>query len=257
MISHLLNIHDFSVHLNHGKFSISIANDSKSIDECLRLRHEVFATEMGAKLHNIEPGLDRDQFDEHCKHLMVIEKLTDRVVATTRLLFSSDINKTGQFYSETEFDISNIHDLQGSIIEIGRTCIHHQFRKGIVLSKLWQGIASIIAITKIDYLIGCASIPLSHGDQYLNSLMHYIYINHYSSSKQRVHPLVKLNTIKSIYSGDIIVPALLKGYLRHGAVICGEPFYDKDFGVADVFVFLDCNKLTGRYSKFFMDKISA
>ncbi len=257
MNSNLEYISDINMQLNQGKFSISIANDTKTIDECLRLRHEVFANEMGATLNSLEQGLDRDRFDEHCKHLVIIEKSTDRIVATTRLLFCSDLKKTGNFYSETEFDISNILKLKGSIMEVGRTCIHKDFRRGIVLTKLWHGIALIMSLTKINYLIGCASIPLNSGELYLNSLMHHIHSNHYADSKYRVKPLVKLNVDKSYYSEDIILPALLKGYLRQGAVICGEPYWDAAFGVADLFVFLDRNKISSRYSKYFMDKISA
>lgn len=257
MNSKIRNITDDNILLDQGKFTVSIANDTKSIDECLRLRYEIFATEMSANLHSIEAGLDKDCFDEHCKHLMVIEKSTDRVIATTRLLFSADTINTGGFYSETEFDMSNILNMQGSIMEVGRTCIHQDFRRGIVLSKLWQGIALIISLEKVNFLIGCASIPLNCGDQYINVLMHHIHINHYSSARQRVQPLVKLAQNKDQYSGDVIMPALLKGYLRQGAVICGEPYWDAEFGVADVFVFLDCKKITNRYSKYFFEKISA
>ncbi len=257
MYSSAKHISDFSVLLNHGKFSVSIASDARSIDECLRLRHKIFADEMGATLHSIEPGLDKDRFDDFCEHLMVIEKSTDRVVATTRLLSSSEIKNTDGFYSETEFDLNNITNLEGSIMEVGRTCIHKDFRRGVVLSKLWQGIALLISLNKIDYLIGCASIPLSSGDQYINALMHHIHINYYSHSRNRVQPLIKLALSQTGYSGDVILPALLKGYLRQGAVICGEPYWDAEFGVADVFVFLDCKKITNRYAKYFMDKIPA
>lgn len=257
MYSQVRNNTDNTILLDQGKFSVSIATDKKSIDECLRLRYDVFANEMGANLHSIEADIDKDGFDDHCKHLMIIEKSSDRVIATTRLLSSSDIVNTGGFYSETEFDMSNILNLNGSIMEVGRTCIHKDFRRGVILSKLWQGIAFIVSSQKIDFLIGCSSIPLSSGDQYINVLMHHIHINHYSKSKYRVHPWIKLSKNSDDYSGDVIMPALLKGYLRQGAVICGEPYWDAEFGVADVFVFLDCKKITNRYSKYFMDKISA
>ncbi len=253
----LKNISNNHKQINSGKFSVAIANDAKSIDECLRLRYEIFSGEMGANIHGIEVGLDKDRFDDYCQHLMVIEKSTDRVIATTRLLPSSEIKNTGNFYSETEFDLRNIHKLQGSILEVGRTCIHKNFRRSIVLSKLWQGIALIISQTKTDYLIGCASIPLNGGEQYLNSLMHKIHINHYSHPKHRVHPHIKLNVSNTHQPGDVILPTLLKGYLRQGAVICGEPYWDAEFGVADVFVLLDCKQISARYSKYFIEKLSA
>ncbi len=145
---------------------------------------------MGAKLNSLEHGLDKDRFDNHCKHLAIIEKSTDKLVATTRLLFCSDLKKTGNFYSETEFEISN--NLNGSIMEVGRTCIHKNFRRGVVLTKLWHGIALIMSLTKANYLIGCASIPLNSGELYFNSLMHYIHSNHYSDSKYSINPSMYL-----------------------------------------------------------------
>ena len=235
----------------HGKFNVSIASDKKSIDACLRLRYEIFSNEMGANLQSIERGLDKDRFDDICKHLMVVEKSTNRIVATTRLLSSSDVSYTGFFDSETKFDISNVLDLPGHIMEVGRTCIDKDFRKGIVLTKLWQGVARVVSLTKVDYLIGCTCVPITSGDHYINLLMQHLRSKYYSSEDNRVHPLVPLPKGEGNYTGDVIMPTLLKGYIRQGAVICGEPHWDAEFGVADVFVLLDCNNMTSHYTRHF------
>ncbi len=47
-----------------------------------RLRHDVFAGEMGALLTTPQPGLDIDAFDAYCDHLLVRDTLTDQVVGT-------------------------------------------------------------------------------------------------------------------------------------------------------------------------------
>lgn len=237
-----------------NRFTTAIANTPKEVEKCLRLRYDVFAKEMGANLGQ-DVRLDKDRFDDFSKHLMVIDSLTREVVATTRLLVDSEIIHTGCFYSETEFELSRIINMSGKFMEVGRTCVHSDYRKGAVLALLWQGIARIVSLSKIDYLIGCASIPLSSGDQYINSLMHVLRNKHYSDAEQRVRPLVPLKIIPTPVSEDVIMPTLLKAYIRQGAVICGEPYLDAEFGVADVFVLMDCSKITSRYRRHFMDRI--
>lgn len=236
-----------------NRFTTAIASTPKEKEQCLSLRYEVFATEMGADLGK-DIRLDKDRFDDYCRHLMVIDNLSRKVVATTRLLVDTDIIHTGCFYSETEFEISRIINLPGKFMEVGRTCIHPDYRKGSVLALLWQGIARIVSLSKIDYLIGCASIPLSSGDQYINSLMHVLRNRHYSENGQRVRPLVPLTLSPTPVSEDVIMPTLLKAYIRQGAVICGEPYLDAGFGVADVFILMDCDKITSRYKKHFINR---
>jgi putative hemolysin len=47
------------------------------------------------------------------------------------------------------------------------------------------------------------------------------------------------------------MPPLLKAYMRLGAKICGEPCWDEDFQVADVFILLKRDELCPRYAKHF------
>lgn len=236
-----------------NRFTTAIARKPEEIEKCLQLRYEVFSNELGANLGN-DVRLDKDRFDAACKHLMVIDNASRKVVATTRLLVDTDIIHTGCFYSETEFEISRIINMSGKFMEVGRTCVHPNYRKGAVLALLWQGIARIVFLSKINYLIGCASIPLSSGDQYINSLMQVLRNKHYSPADQRVRPLVPLKLTATPVSEDVIMPTLLKAYIRQGAVICGEPYLDAAFGVADVFVLMDCNKITSRYKRHFINR---
>ena len=44
-----------------------------------------------------------------------------------------------------------------------------------------------------------------------------------------------------------VIPPLMRGYLRLGAQICGEPAHDPDFGVADFPALLDKRQADTRY----------
>ena len=237
------------------KFSVFLAQDEAQKLECYRLRYRVFATELGAEVRGAEQGIDKDEFDDHCLHLIVRDNQRDEIIATTRLLTDAGHLHTGSFYSETEFDLSNILNQSHRFLEVGRTCIHPDYRRGSALAMLWQGIARIVIAEKIDYLMGCASIQLADGDRYLHALMRQLRQNHFSPASQRVRPYVPLRLIEQGPMPDnVIMPTLLKGYLRQGAVICGEPYLDAAFGVADVFVLLDCKHVTQRYTRHFLDR---
>jgi putative hemolysin len=53
---------------------------------------------------------------------------------------------------------------------------------------------------------------------------------------------------------DAPVPPLVKGYLRAGSYICGEPAWDPDFNTADLLIFLPMSRVNERYAKHFMGK---
>jgi putative hemolysin len=47
---------------------------------------------------------------------------------------------------------------------------------------------------------------------------------------------------------------LIKGYLRAGAYVCGEPAWDPDFNTADLPILLPMSRLDSRYAKHFTGK---
>jgi len=239
------------------KYSIFTANDESTKQLCYKLRFDVFARELGAEVALSKNGLDKDRFDDHCHHLVVFDNTTNEIVATTRLLDNKGRDKIGMFYSETEFNLENILNPSLNYIEVGRTCIHPAYRRGAVLAMLWRGIAEIVVNNRIDYLIGCASIPLNNGDKYISSVMKHIHQHHYAPESLRVSPLIPLRLNDEVpHADDAILPTLLKAYVRQGALICGQPYYDAAFGVADVFVLLESSKITCRYSKYFLERTS-
>jgi putative hemolysin len=50
----------------------------------------------------------------------------------------------------------------------------------------------------------------------------------------------------------VAVPPLLRGYLRLGAWICGEPAYDPDFRCVDFCVLLSLDRVDPRYLRHFL-----
>jgi putative hemolysin len=240
-----------------GRYSVQLANTPSDIDACLRLRFNIFSQELGADLKSKQTGLDKDKFDPFCLHLMVKDHSNDMVIATTRLLTSDCAHLAGGFYSESEFNLQAILKNHFRYMEVGRTCIHTDYRVGPALPLLWQGIARVVHDYNIDHLFGCASIPYYGDSKYISSIMEYLKRHHFSEPDLRVSPHIPINELEQDTNDDVILPTLLKGYLKQGAVICGDPYWDAQFGVADVFVILDCDQIAQRYQRHFVDRVSA
>ena len=119
--------------LEFNNFSVKMAENDTEVKAVQRLRFEVFNVEMNEGLDSSwETGLDQDQYDEHADHLLVIDKSIDKVVGTYRMLKKSVANSNGGFYSEGEFDLTNLKRLPAEILEMGRSCVHKEDRKSVV-----------------------------------------------------------------------------------------------------------------------------
>jgi putative hemolysin len=241
------------LHSRHS-LSISVASTPEEITQCLRLRYEIFTGEMGAKLDTLISGLDCDRYDEFARHLVIRDMESEKIVGTTRLISVEAARQAGSYYSESEFDLSAVLALNANLLEVGRTCIAESHRNGAVLSLLWKGIARITEMENIDYLIGCASIPLSETPDYAHAIMNMLRENHTSDITATVTPRHPLPIRSHEEVKDVILPTLLKGYIRLGSKVSAEACYDPDFNVADVFILLDRDNIEKRYSRHFLER---
>jgi putative hemolysin len=207
---------------------------------------------MGATLNSLEPGLDVDEFDEFCDHLVVRDDNTGEIVGTYRMLPPERAARAGLLYSDTEFDLSALSRLRGSLVETGRSCVHPDHRGGGVVSLVWAGIARYMLLAGHRYLAGCASVPLADGGSFAAGVWDVVRRKNYAPEDERVEPLHPWDFEGVPRPDRAVLPPLLKGYLRLGANVCGPPAHDPDFGVADFFVLLDLQRVDERYLKFFL-----
>jgi putative hemolysin len=234
------------------RYSLRIARDGDEVLAAQRLRYQVFAEEMGATLHTRTPGVDVDQFDEYCDHLVVRDDVTGTIVGTYRMLPPERAARAGMLYSETEFDLRVIAPLRSGLVETGRSCVHPDHRSGAVVSLVWAGIARYMLLSRRSWLAGCASVPLADGGSYAAGVWNLVRDKHYAPEQYRVRPLRPWNPDGIEPPRRKSLPPLLKGYLRLGAWVCGHPAYDADFGVADLFVLLGLEHVDQRYLRFFL-----
>lgn len=237
-------------HARH--ISTLLARDEEDVRAAQALRYRVFADEMGAHLTGREPGLDQDLFDPYCDHLLVRDDDTGEVIGTYRILPPEQAIKLGSYYSDTEFDLTRLNAIRNQLVEVGRACVHPDHRTGAVITLLWAGLAQYMLEREYQYLIGCASMSMADGGHMAASLHHLLTQQHLSPAEWRVTPRCALPLSALNKRLDVEIPPLIKGYLRLGAMMCGEPAWDPDFNTADFLILLPMHKLNSRYARHFL-----
>jgi putative hemolysin len=229
-----------------------VAQDERIVEEAQSLRYRVFSQEMGARLHSNVPGLDVDEIDGYCDHLVVYDRQAEKVIGCTRLLSDAQAAKLGHFYSEGEFHLDGVLALPGRFLEIGRTCVDSNYRGGMVIAALWSGLADYIAANRFDYLMGCASISPGPSGFAVEAVYRQLPREHLGPDALRVAPKRAVPPARRCQRDESGIPPLLQAYLRLGAWVCGEPCWDEDFNVMDLFVLLPVERLAARYEKHFI-----
>ncbi len=238
-------------HRETRKLHYSLARSPSEVAEAQRLRYKVFAEEMGARLPGHD-GLDRDGFDAFCEHLLVRDYQSGKVVGTYRILDPHMANEAGGYYSAGEFDLTRLLHLAPSMVEIGRSCVHPDYRNGATISLLWAGLASFMQQNGYEYMIGCASIGMADGGHNAAAIYNQIKGQFTAPGEYRAFPRCPLPVDALNRDMTVTCPPLIKGYLRAGAWICGDPHWDPDFNTADLLMMMPMSRMSKRYAHHFL-----
>jgi len=237
---------------------LAVASSPADLQNCQRLRYMVFAEELGAEVEGADAGLDRDRFDAVACHLMVRDPASGRAVATTRFLLPEATAQPGGSYAELEFDLTQVRAQGLRLIEVGRTCIDPAYRSGPALALLWAGLAQALRDTGADGLCGCVSLPMGGDGRYPYEVFAQLGSGpHMAPEHLRVHPRVPVPWPGGMPASEVILPALLRAYLRLGAVVCGAPSWDVAFNVADLYILLDRGQVAWRHARRFLRSSNA
>ena len=240
-------------------FDVLWARTDAEVREAQQLRHLVFADEMGARLcvpRGSPAGHDIDMFDPHCEHLLVRAPghsgAPGPVIGTYRVLTPAAAQRVGGLYAETEFDLTRLRPLRAKMVELGRSCVHPDWRSGGVIMALWGALAEFMLRNRLDTMVGCASVSMRDGGHVAASLWEQLRKTHLAAIEWRVEPRLAL-PVQDLRR-DLLVepPALIKGYLRCGAKLLGAPAWDPDFNSADLPMMMRIADLPPRYRKHFL-----
>ncbi len=235
---------------------VSWASHQDEVRAAQKLRFDVFAGEMGARLNSPIPGHDIDLFDNYCEHLIVRDQASQEVIGTYRVLTPVQAKRVGSTYSDTEFDLTRLRALRPRMVELGRSCVHPKHRHGGVIMALWSALAEFMVRNQLDTMIGCASVPMLRngivsGDV-AASIWRQIQATHLAPIEHHVRPRLPLPIEKLNSDLEVEPPALIKGYLRLGAKVLGPPAWDPDFNSADLPMLMRIADMPARYRKHFL-----
>lgn len=233
-------------------FQISWATSPNEVKEAQRLRYKVFAEEMGASLPAHPEDLDIDEFDVYCDHLLIRDQETLKVVGTYRVLPPHKAAEIGRLYSDSEFDLSRLNHLRPKMVELGRSCVHADYRSGAVIMALWSGLAQYMQKHDYEIMLGCASIPMADGGHFAASLYNSLSSDQLAPVENHAFPRLALPLERLNGGLQVEPPPLIKGYLKLGAKICSAPAWDPDFNTADVLTMLRLSEINPRYAKHFL-----
>ncbi len=244
---------DFEI--DKKNYIIKTASTPEELEQVLTLRHQVFLEELLHKKRVIE--VDFDKFDLLCDHLMIINKVDNNLIGTYRLNCSKFNNC---FYSATEFNINTILQLPGDKVELGRACVHPEYRNGMTIALLWKGLSQYMNISGSRFFFGCSSIKNMNYMEILKiyqtlevhgHLVHLPGVKPVGKFKSRsLKKLIKSNnSLPETNEKELMsaLPPLLKSYIKAGAKIIGRPALDKDFRCFDFLTLLDFINVDQKY----------
>ncbi len=238
-----------------GRYTVRFAENWSEVESALRLRYAVFHCEMGDREKTgCENGLEFDDFDLKCLHLIVVSNQTDETVGTYRLNSIETSFSWNGFYSAREFTIEDLpSDVIRDGIEIGRACIAREHRNTKVLFLLWKALLAYLEHCGKRYFFGCCSIftrdPKIGRDAYRKLVR-----DRRIHDQMSVAPCTNgLSLLEEDEGHEVELPPLFNMYLRLGALVCGPPSIDHQFGTIDFFVVLDVRSMTEKYRRMFMN----
>ncbi|WP_170371078.1 GNAT family N-acetyltransferase [Ruegeria arenilitoris] len=241
-------------------FTVKLAETDEELRAAQRLRYDVFVRELGGGGEMVDhaEGLERDQFDPYFDHMLAYDDVTGEVVGVYRLLPGDRVAEVGRFYSEDEYDLTVLKNSGRKLLELGRSCLHPDYRGGTAMYHLWNGLAKYVSEREIEVLFGVASFhgtDVKHLAQPLSMLHH----NHLAPPELRVRAQPDVYQNMNLVPKDALdrrsamlqVPALIKAYLRLGGFVGEGAFIDHAFNTIDVCLILDTTRMNERQRRIY------
>lgn len=246
-------------------FVVRLARDGSEVQAAQHLRYQVFVQELGGDGEMVDHDLriEADRFDPYFDHLLLLDErrgdhVKDQVVGVYRLLSEAGAAKAGQFYSEGEYDLNLLRKSGRKLLELGRSCLHPDYRGGTGMMLMWQALSDYVAERGIELLFGTASFHGTDIDALAPSLS-LLHHRHLAPEPIRVRTQPEAYQPMNLIAEDQLdrvaamrnVPALIKGYLRLGGYVGDGAFVDHDFNTTDVFLILDTARITDAQARIY------
>lgn len=246
-------------------FEIRLATEAGDLKAAQRLRYAVFVEELGADGPFVDHAarLERDEFDAVYDHLILVDTrrdaaALDHVVGVYRLLLSERAAAFGRFYCDGEYDLDPLRASGRRLLELGRSCVHPDYRGGAAMFLLWNALAQYVLDHGVEILFGVASF---HGTepQALAAPLSWLHHHHLAPPHLRPRALPAHFQRMDLVPADRLdrkaamkeMPALIKAYLRLGGFVGEGAYIDHAFNTTDVLLLMDASAMSPKHREFY------
>lgn len=242
-------------------FHVKLARSDAERQAAQRLRYDVFVTELGGGGEMVDHALqlERDTFDEFVDHLLLIDRQRNKVVGVYRLMRPDMAERAGGYYTAAEYDLSALQRSGRRLLELGRSCLHPEYRGGMAMHHLWQALAEYVATHRIEVLFGVASF---HGTDIAALAAPLSLLHHRHLAPPELRPVAQAKSFQNMGLMDETqldrvkamqqMPSLIKAYLRLGGRVGEGAFIDHAFNTTDVCLVLDTEQLSQRQARIYL-----
>lgn len=243
------------------RFSLRLANCEDDLARAQRLRYEVFVAELGGDGPLVDHLARRetDAFDPFYDHLLLCDDArpeADRVIGAYRLLRSERAAAAGGFYGAAEYDLGPLIASGRRLLELGRSCLHPDYRGGSAMHHLWSGLADYVRRYEVEVLFGVASF---HGTDIASLAAPLSFLHHRYLAPEALRPVSRrFERMDLIPDAEIDrhaairgIPSLIKAYLRLGGHVGHGAFLDTAFNTTDVCLVLDTARMNPKLANLY------
>lgn len=225
--------------LKKGRYAARAARTPEDLLACQGLRQRAFRKTV--------EGIDADGFDSLCTHVMVEETKGGTLVCCFRVLPLQDGSEIDRCYSAQFYELSALRDFPGPMVEMGRFCIHPDWRDADILRVAWGALAAYVDQTGVELLFGCSSFQGTEAADHADA---FAMLKDSHLAPKRWLPRVKAPNVfrfaqklarqtPDLKRAMLGMPPLLRTYLMMGGWVSDHAVVDRDLNTLHVFTGLE------------------
>ena len=221
-----------------ARFRVRWATDEADIAATQRLRHLCFIEAIGGRAR--PGGRDADRFDALCRHAMVEDAATGRLVASFRAMLLPSGRAVNESYSAQFYGLARLERFEAPLVEVGRFCVHPACREADVLRLAWGHLTRLVDEAKVGLLFGCSSFAGTDPAPYAKA---FALLAGAHRAPAFLAPVAKAAEVVRLEVGEGLdrrramaaMPPLLRTYLGMGGWVSDHAVVDRDLGTLHVF----------------------
>lgn len=229
------------VGLMKGRYVARAAETEQDIRDAQKLRHLAF--------HGVD-GVDADVFDSACTHMLVHDRKANALVCCFRFLPLTSGSDIMQSYSAQYYELSALQAFEGSMVEMGRFCIHPDCQDPDILRVAWAAMTAYVDQNNVEMLFGCSSFKGTDAKDYFDA---FAMLRDRHIAPKRWLPRVKapkvfrfasrLRREPDLKQAQQHMPPLLRTYLMMGGWVSDHAVVDEQMNTLHVFTGLEINAI--------------